>query len=148
MNSCRDTAVNARSIETTEFEKNLVRLYWTMRMVMVFIWLWTAFISWFSFPRAESLSWLRRTGVTSDTEFVLALACLFDLALGIASALFASPKMWLFQFVLTISYSIVIAVRLPEFIFHPFGPLTKNLAVFCCLANLIMMEGHRDRAIR
>jgi hypothetical protein len=132
----------------SEFDRKLIRLYWAMRMVMVFIWLWTAFVSWFGFPRAESLDWLRRVGLTSGAELVLAGACLLDLAMGIASACFPSQRIWSFQFALVIAYSIVIAVRMPEFIFHPFGPLTKNLAVICCLGYLMTMQGHRRRIKR
>jgi hypothetical protein len=63
-----------------------------------------------------------------------------DAAMGIASALFASSKLWLAQMGLVIFYSIAIAIGLPEFLFQPFGPITKNLAVLACLGYLNGME--------
>jgi len=111
-----------------------------MRMGMACIWSWTAIVSWFIFPQEESLAWLRSLGITSHTTLILAIACLLDLSMGIASCTFASRRLWQFQFVLVLFYSIAIAVWLPEFLFHPFGPISKNITVLGCLAFLGMME--------
>ena len=119
---------------------NLVRLYWAMRFGMAFIWTWTAIVSWFIYPQAESLEWLRRLGLTYQTTFFFAAACLLDLAMGLASAAFASRKVWQWQFALVVFYSLAIAIKLPEFLMHPFGPITKNMAVLACLAYLGMSE--------
>ena len=121
-------------------EKDLIRLYWFMRCGMAFIWIWTAFVSWFMFPHVESLNWLRRLGLTHQTGLYFAGACLFDLLMGIASAVFASRKLWQLQFATVFFYSLVIAIKLPEFLLHPFGPITKNIAVLGCLAYLTSIE--------
>ena len=125
---------------TKNREINLRRLYWLMRIAMAFIWTWTAYVSWFVYPQAESLDWLRRIGLTQQVNLWFVSACLFDLLMGIASALFASRSLWQGQIIVVIFYSLVIAICLPEFLFHPFGPITKNLAVLACLAYLAIME--------
>jgi hypothetical protein len=128
-----------RTISTSS-EQYWVRLYWFMRAGMTLLWIWTAFVSWFVFPRTDSLGLLRQLGITQYENQVFAAACVMDAAMGIASALFASSKLWLAQMGLVIFYSIAIAIGLPEFLFQPFGPITKNLAVLACLGYLNGME--------
>lgn len=127
-------------MNTTISEQKLNQLYWLMRLSMVLIWLWTAITSWYFYPHAESLAWLRQVGLIEHTPFWLASACVFDLLMGITSAFFASKKLWQVQFIFTVFYTLAIVIYLPAFLFHPFGPITKNLTVFACLAFLICME--------
>lgn len=124
----------------TKIDRNLARLYWAMRLGMAFLWIWTAFVSWFIHPQAESMEWLHRLGLTYRTDLVLAGACLLDLLMGIASCAFASRRIWQCQFAVVAVYSLAIVVWLPEFLFHPFGPITKNMAVLACLAYLSIVE--------
>ncbi len=107
-----------------------------MRLGMAFIWLWTALVSWFFYPHAESLNWLHQVGLTAYTSIWFAGACVFDLVMGIASAFFASKWLWQIQLIATIFYTLTISVFLPEFLFHPFGPITKNIAVIACFIFL------------
>lgn len=110
-----------------------MRVYWAMRLGMACIWLRTAFVSWRIFPHAESLAWLRRSGVGCQTELAFAASCLLDLAMGIASLLFGRAWLWWAQGALVAGYTVVIASALPEFVTHPFGPITKNAAVLAYL---------------
>jgi len=119
---------------------NSLRIYWTMRFGISFIWLWTAFVSWIIYPEAESLDWLRTLGLTQQTYLFFISACLVDAAMGIASLVFSSRRLWEIQFLIVIFYSLAIAIKLPAFLFHPFGPITKNIAVLACLAYLVAME--------
>lgn len=121
-------------------QSNLVKLYWVMRFGIAFIWLWTAIVSWCIYPRTESLDWLHRLGLVHHTFFVFAGACCLDMVMGIASCIFASRRVWQLQFMIVVSYSFVIAIWLPEFLMHPFGPITKNIAVLACLAYLSIVE--------
>lgn len=114
-----------------------------MRLGIAFIWLWTAYVSWFLFPHAESLTWLRRSGFTQQTELVFAASCLLDLAMGIASCLFARAWIWWAQCALVAGYTVVIAIALPEFLIQPFGPIIKNITVLLCLALLAINEKTR-----
>jgi len=120
-------------------EQKLNQLYWLMRLSMTFIWLWTAITSWYFYPHEESLGWLRQVGLIDHATFWLASACLFDLFMGIASAFFASKKLWQIQFAFIVFYTLAIIIYLPEFLFHPFGPITKNITVLACLVFLISM---------
>lgn len=126
------------------FERQLLRLYWLSRQGMALIWGWTAYVSWFDYPQALSLAWLQRIGITQHAALILAAACLFDLLMGLASAACASRLLWQAQIVCVLAYSLVIALGLPEFLIHPFGPISKNIAVLCCLGYLSIMEAHRS----
>jgi hypothetical protein len=37
-------------------------------------------------------------------------------------------------------YTIVIALRLPEFLVHPYGPLTKNLPMLAAIWLLVELD--------
>lgn len=121
-------------------EKTLTRLYWSMRLSMGFIWIWTAFVSWFVYPHADSIALLHKTGITMHTDLVFAASCLLDLAMGIASCIYGRSLLWCSQWLLVAGYTIVISIFLPEFLMHPFGPITKNLFVLICLAFLALAD--------
>ncbi len=53
------------------------------------------------------------------------------------------PALLLCQFYIVLAYSLVVAWRLPEFVFHPFGPLLKNLPFLMCLLVYRILEGER-----
>jgi hypothetical protein len=121
-------------------EATLNRLYWAIRLGIAFLWLWTAFVSWFAWPHADSLDLLRRAGIGNYTWLVFVGACLADLAMGIACLVHARPWLWWLQCALVAAYSIVIGVQLPEFLAHPFGALTKNIPVLLCLVFLALAD--------
>ena len=47
-----------------------------MRLAIAFIWLCSALVSWYLYPHAESLAWLRRSGITLHTDQMFAASCL------------------------------------------------------------------------
>lgn len=122
------------------FERDQRILYWAMRLGITFIWLWTAITSWIFYPHNASLAWLHSLGIGNQAERVFIGACLLDLTMGIVSAFFACRLLWKIQCAIVIFYSLVIAIFLPEFLFHPFGAVVKNIAVLLCLAYLILAE--------
>ncbi|HEY0588377.1 MAG TPA: SDR family oxidoreductase [Pseudoduganella sp.] len=112
-------------------------LHWTLASV----WLATALVSAFIYPRADSLAMLARVGI----EGVPAIAALYgaaalDAALGIASVVRPGRALWLMQGTLILGYSAVIAACLPEYLWHPFGPLLKNLPILAILFILFAEE--------
>lgn len=121
-------------------EKEFIRLYWCMRLGVGFIWIWTAFVSWFAYPHEDSIALLKRTGIATHADLVLAASCLLDLGMGIASLFYARAHIWWTQFALVTAYSVIISLCLPEFLFHPYGPITKNLSVLACLAALALTD--------
>lgn len=120
----------------------MTRLYWSMRIGISFIWIWTAYVSWYVHPHADSIELLRRTGIARHTGLAFAAACLLDLMMGIASCVYARSFLWWSQCLLVAGYTVVIGVFLPEFLFDPFGPITKNVAVVACLAFLALADRH------
>jgi hypothetical protein len=117
-----------------------MRLYWSMRLGMAALWLWTAYVSWFVFPHSTSFEWLRQVGLTKHLDLVLGGASVLDGVMGLLSLAMPSKRLWQAQFALVAGYSLIITLCLPQFLFHPFGPLTKNLAVLACLAFLASVE--------
>jgi len=68
-------------------------------------------------------------------------AALFDLLLGLGTLGLARRRwLWLMQLALIGFYTIVIALRLPEFLVHPYGPLTKNLPMLAAIWLLYELE--------
>lgn len=112
-------------------------LRWTLAMV----WLATAIVSAFIHPRADSLAMLARVGL----EGMPAIAALYgaaalDTVLGIACIVRPRRALWLAQGALILGYSAVIAACLPEYLWHPFGPLLKNLPILAILFVLFAEE--------
>jgi hypothetical protein len=141
-----DDPINARRhANALAVDPQLIRLYWAMRFGIGFIWLWTAYASWFLFPHPQSIEWLRKIGISSHAETAFAVLCVLDVLMGILSCVFASAFLWWFQLLIVAVYSVVISILLPEFLLHPFGPIIKNLAVLACLAYLRMAERWQAR---
>jgi uncharacterized protein YbjT (DUF2867 family) len=125
----------------------LAQLDWllpVLRLGIAAVWIWTAIVSAGLYPAAESYQLLARTGVPpSLASWMLYGASALDLAFGIATL--AWPRrtrrwLWLAQIALIAFYSIVIAARLPEFLLHPYGPISKNLPMLAALWMLYELE--------
>lgn len=142
----RSRSVGGARFAALQHDATLTRLYWAMRLGIAFLWLWTAFVSWFAYPQAGSMELLRQAGVTSHAYEVFAAACLADLAMGIACLAHARSWLWWSQCLLVAGYSVVIGVQLPEFLLHPFGALTKNIPVLLCLVFLALADARKDAA--
>jgi hypothetical protein len=120
------------------------QLYWFARLGIAFLWLWTAMVTAFFWPRTETLAWLASLSPVLATPFWLTLSSLLDAAMGLGSLFRPSKRLWQTQIALTSVYSIGLAVSLPWAWMHPFGPLTKNLAVLATMAYLAMQEPKRE----
>jgi hypothetical protein len=94
------------------------------------------------YPVEQSYQLLERTGVPAAlAPLMLYGAAGLDLLLGIATLMLAHRRwLWLAQLGLIGFYSIVIAFRLPEFLLHPYGPLTKNLPMLAAIWLLYELE--------
>jgi uncharacterized protein YbjT (DUF2867 family) len=121
------------------------QLYWFARLGLAFLWLWTAAVTYFVWPRQETLSWLDSLWPGLGTPFWLAASCVLDSAMGFASLLWPRKRLWQAQFALTAVYSAGLAVALPWSWSHPLGPLTKNVAVLATMLFLAMQESKRGR---
>lgn len=121
------------------------QLYWFTRLGMAFLWLWTAAATQWFWPQRETLSWLDALAPGLGTPFWLSASAALDAVMGAASLLWARKGLWQCQFALVSIYSVGLAFALPSFWAHPFGPLTKNLAVLAALAFLALHESKRSR---
>jgi uncharacterized protein YbjT (DUF2867 family) len=112
-----------------------------LRASLALVWLITGLLSLGIYPVDASLALLARTGL-SGTPALLALyaAAGLDLAFGWATLFRPSRRLWLAQMALIAGYSLVIALCLPEYLIHPFGPLSKNLPILALLFVLLSEE--------
>ncbi|WP_075793868.1 SDR family oxidoreductase [Massilia putida] len=126
-------------------ERARAKLDWllpVLRLAIAVVWIATAIVSAFIYPAADSYALLARTGIPEQLRpLMLYGAALFDLLLG-AGTLFLRRRRWLWltQLALIGFYTIVIAFRLPEFLIHPYGPLTKNLPMLAAIWLLYELE--------
>jgi uncharacterized protein YbjT (DUF2867 family) len=111
------------------------------RSVLALVWIWTAFVSEFVYPEHDSLALLARVHLTGPIAWgALYGAAILDLALGVATLIFPGRRLWCVQAFLITFYTVVIAIVMPEFVTHPFGPLLKNLPILAILFQLVAEE--------
>lgn len=114
-----------------------------LRYTIAFVWLWSGITSLFFYPHQLSYQLLAALGITGmGTPMTLYGLAAMDIALGLATlARFRISKLMLWQFWIVLGYSLAVAAYLPEFVFHPFGPLLKNLPFLMCLLLVRELEG-------
>ncbi|MGX9732517.1 hypothetical protein JAB6_26550 [Janthinobacterium sp. HH104] len=117
-----------------------------LRLSIAIVWIATAIVSAGIHPVEDSYDLLERSSVPPAwAPPLLAGACLFDLLLGMATLALRPPWrrwLWPLQAALIVFYTVWIAVFLPEFLWHPYGPLTKNLPMLAALWLLYQLEEH------
>jgi hypothetical protein len=99
-------------------------------------------VSFGLYPPAASYELLARTGIPEPWRpLMLYGAAGVDLLLGLGIVCVKRRRwLWLAQLVLIGFYTVVIAFRLPEFLLHPYGPLTKNLPMLAAIWLLYQLE--------
>ena len=134
-------------IEDPAGERLQAKLHWLLpllRYSIAAVWIVTALVSFGLYPIELSYDLLARTGIpTALQPLMLFGAATFDLALGLGILLLPKRRwLWLAQLGLIGFYTIVIAIKLPEFLLHPYGPLTKNLPMLAAIWLLYELEEH------
>ena len=97
------------------------------------------------FAPIESLAMLAKLGIAEPLQWVVFLfASILDVAFAILiiSRCRYQAWLWLVQFVVVASYSIIVAVGLPENWTHPFAPLIKNVPIMALLFYLYQQHKH------
>jgi uncharacterized protein YbjT (DUF2867 family) len=126
-------------------ERARAKLDWllpVLRLAIAIVWIATAIVSAFLYPAAASYDLLGRSGIPEPLRpLMLYGASVLDLLFG-AGTLFLRRSRWLWraQLALIGFYTVVIAFRLPEFLIHPYGPLTKNLPMLAGIWLLYELE--------
>ncbi|CAN7146314.1 SDR family oxidoreductase [Massilia sp. LjRoot122] len=126
-------------------ERSQAKLGWllpVLRLSIAAVWIITAIVSYGLYPVQASYELLARTGIPAALQpLMLYGAASFDLALGLGILFLARRRwLWLAQLGLIGFYTVVIAIRLPEFLLHPYGPLTKNLPMLAAIWLLYELE--------
>lgn len=132
-------------IAVPDAERTRARLDWllpVLRWSIAAVWIVTAIVSSGLYPVGQSYDLLARSGIPPFLQpLMLYGAAGLDLALGLGILLLPRRRwLWLAQLGLIGFYSIVIAWKLPEFLLHPYGPLTKNLPLLAAIWLLYEVE--------
>ena len=132
-------------IDNPGAERAQAKLGWllpVLRVSVALVWIATAAVSAGLYPVEQSYQLLERTGVPPAlAPPVLYGAVALDLFFGLATLLLSRRRwLWLAQLGLIGFYSVVIAIMLPEFLLHPYGPLTKNLPTLAAIWLLYELE--------
>ncbi|MGJ7915040.1 SDR family oxidoreductase [Massilia sp. LXY-6] len=131
-------------------ERARAKLDWLLpilRVSIALVWIVTAIVSAFVYPVADSYALLARTGIPPALRpLMLYGAAAFDMLLGLG-ILFLKRRRWLWlaQLGLIGFYTVVIAWKLPEFLVHPYGPLTKNLPMLAAIWLLYQLEDDEEK---
>jgi uncharacterized protein YbjT (DUF2867 family) len=108
-----------------------------LRAVLAVIWIATALVSAFVYPVEASQAMLAQLGLTGKAALTaLYGASLLDFVLGIATLAWPRRALWAAQAALIMGYTIAIAIAIPAYLEHPFGPLLKNLPILAILLIL------------
>lgn len=103
---------------------------------LVVLWLCSGVVSlWPSAAISQDL--LAALGVPPTWRWpMLWTAALWDVLLGLAlcTPLARRVALWWAQAVTVLVYSLIVLLFLPDFLFHPFAPLVKNLPVLALIA--------------
>ncbi len=135
----------AEFVTDPKAERTQAKLTWLLpilRWSIVAVWIITAIVSFGLYPVEASYDLLARTGVPPSLQpLMLYGAASFDLLLGLGIAFLPRRRwLWLAQLALISFYTVVIAWKLPEFLLHPYGPLTKNLPMLAAIWLLVELE--------
>ena len=113
-----------------------------IRYSLAAVWLITGIISLVIYPVQDSLDLLAKVGIHGQfAVFTLYAEAALDIVIGILTLTSPSKALWQLQAIIVVGYSVVIALYLPEFLIHPFGPILKNLPVFTLIWLLYRNQG-------
>jgi hypothetical protein len=106
------------------------------------MWLGTAWVSLFAYPRAASHALLARLGLHGDwADLALWSGALLDAVLGLALLVLRRRRgIYRAQLALVLAYTLLISIGLPEFWWHPFGPLLKNIPLLAMILVLHALD--------
>ncbi|WP_116135499.1 SDR family oxidoreductase [Trinickia diaoshuihuensis] len=113
----------------------------SLRIALAITWLGTAVCSAFFYPKAESLALLARLHLHGGAALGLLYgASAIDAMIGVLTLTHPGKRLWIAQAFLVGLYSCIVAITLPEFLWHPFGPILKNVPILAVLGVLTMEE--------
>lgn len=106
-----------------------------LRLALATLWLYTAAVS-LLWP-ATGLELLGNFALQGTAAwFALLGASALDASLGVLTLSTPSQRLWQLQIALIVFYSLLVAIRLPEYFIHPFAPIAKNILAIALLVQL------------
>lgn len=116
-----------------------------LRLSIALVWIMTGIVSAFIFPIAESYALLERVGISGlFAPIALFGAAIIDGILGIATLIGYRLKLiGILQLFMILNYTVLISLYLPEFWWHPYGPLTKNIPLAVAILIMIALNHRR-----
>jgi len=113
-----------------------------LRITLAALWIITGIISAFVYPLASSYVMLAQVGVPEHlAPLALYAAAGLDFGLGVALLVgWHLRHVVLLQVWIIVTYSIIIAIGLPELWIDPFGPITKNIPLLVATLMLLATE--------
>ncbi|NJO14446.1 MAG: SDR family oxidoreductase [Thioploca sp.] len=111
-----------------------------LRLSIALVWLLTGIVSAFVYPIEHSYQLLATLGISGwSASVALFGAASLDFGLGLATLLnYRLKQVGSLQLFLILLYTLLISWYLPEFWWHPYGPVSKNLPLV--VATLIMIS--------
>lgn len=121
------------------------RLYFikpVLRLSIGLVWIAAGITSAFLFPIGKNYELLERVGISGDMKpLMLYGASALDFMIGAAILSGYRIKLvGMFQLILISVYSTIIVLKLPEFLFHPFGPVVKNIPLMTAILIMMAIE--------
>jgi uncharacterized protein YbjT (DUF2867 family) len=113
-----------------------------MRIAISLMWLVTAWVSAFVYPLPLSLHLLAGVGLHGPVALVaLYGAAALDAALGAALLVMRRRRpIYLLQLATVLAYTILITIFLPEYWWHPYGPVLKNVPLMAMISALLYLD--------
>lgn len=110
-----------------------------------FLWIWTAMVSLFFYPKTESYALLSQMGITPFFQPILLYGgALLDGLLGFSLLFCYRLRLTAsLQIGLMVIYSLLISFWLPIYWLEPFAPIAKNIPVIILTLVIIALESDR-----
>ncbi len=115
------------------------------RYGIAFLWLWTAAVSLFFYPQHNSYDLLAQMGITTAWQpWLLYSGAILDGLLGLSLLAHYRLKITAnVQIALTLIYTVLISLWLPQFWLDPFAPIAKNIPLIILTLVVIALDSER-----
>lgn len=114
-----------------------------LRLALAFVWIHTAVTCLFVAPLEETTALAARVGLTGAAgRWTVWLTSVAEIVLGVVLAAGLWPRFlaWV-QLILIAGFTGLITLCLPEYWWHPFGPVSKNVVL---LASVWLVGFERE----
>lgn len=117
----------------------------SLQFSIAFVWIFTAISSAFLYPHIPSYELLRQIGIPKDWQpLFLYSASAIDGFLGLAMIFwYQLKKICVLQISVTLIYTAIISILLPQLWLEPFGPVSKNIPLIIATLTFLALESDR-----